>query len=429
MVKKIVQDIVPAKRKSIKKVSIEPARKNIKIPLDAEKDFEPIPTKKTEIKRGNSVKNLIISIAVIISLVTIGIAASILYHKALIIVSPKSITFEVNGKFNAKKDSNSGDLNYEVISASHEITETVSASKGSIIQTKSKGIMTVFNNHSSSTQVLVAGTRISNQSGLVYRTTKTITVPGKKVKPGSIDVVVIADKVGTNHNLQASSTKVDFKLPGYVGSDKYNNFYARIKTDIVGGYYGSKIVISENIKNQKVKEIQDKLKDILMNKIREGVTDDYILYDNAYEIKYTVSDPVLKDSNKADIKVSGIINSAIFNRDSLMKNIAGTEVKRFPSNTYEIKGDKELIFNISNIKDFSVEKGNLMVFSLKGSVSITGIIDEKKLKDELKSSRLSDSNDIFAKHTAIKNARFIMTPFWMRSVPNNLEKIEIEYRK
>ena len=443
MPKKIVQDIVMSgKRRSIRSIGIsrneeiedddyktsKRSRKNTKTDLDDNNnDIETVFIKKPSKKKNKfSPRSLLAFVIILLSISVIVFAFSLSYSKAVVTITPKIVNLNINGTYTAKKDS-ATDLSYEVLTAKSTATSTVPAIKGPLLQTKSKGIATIFNKNNLN-QVLVAGTRISNTDGLVFRTTKTITVPAQKTNPGSIDVVVVADKAGANYNLKSIDTKYDFKLPGYIGMEKYDKFYARLKTDTTGGFSGNKITISEEVKNSAVKLMEESLKDKLLNKIKTVTPANYTYYDSAYNIKYDAGEPIMKDANKAELTLNATIYIAVFKTDILVKSLAGTETKKFPSDTYNIIGDKDLVFKLSNSKDFSAQKGSPMIFTLKGDISIVGTLDEDKLKNELKGLKLEESNAIFNKYGAIGSAYSLITPFWLRFFPDSIEKIKIGYK-
>jgi hypothetical protein len=442
--KKIVQDIVPSAKHSIREISIDDGiyskpkinkRKTISKPIedDTEGEIEEEsydrPVRKPKIKKKViSLKYLLAFIVIFASVLVIGVALSLSYSKAVVTITPKVVNFDVNGTITSKKGATYPDLGYEVISVTASSSQKIAAIKGPLIQSKAKGTVVFYNNHSETPQTLVAGTRISTTDGLVYRTTATISVPGKVTTPGSVTATVVADKTGASYNLKVSDLKGDFKLPGYKGSEKYNGFYARIKTDIVGGFSGNKMTIDHTEKAKIVQTMKDDIKANLISKLEQNVPDKSVLYDNAYNIEYDIFEPSMTGASEAEITVRGIACGAIFKTDELIKYIAGSEIRKFPSDTYRIEGEKELLFKVSNVKDFSAKKGTPLIFSIKGPIVITGNFIESDLKNELKGIKLLDSNAVFAKYKSISNAHALITPFWLRSFPNSIDRINIEYK-
>jgi hypothetical protein len=441
MAKKIVQDILPNEGRTVRKVVMQREKKPTRLVEEEVRDLEEdtdeleekIVRRKAPAKKVHaqySSKYLISFIVIFVAITIIAIALSLSYSKAVVTITPKVVSLSIDGTFTAKKSlpDNTSELSYEVISASDSESQTISAVKGPLVQTKAKGTVILYNNYSATAQTLVAGTRLASTNGLVYRTTGTIIIPGKKTAPGSISVTVVADQPGENYNLKRLDLKGDFKLPGYKGTPKYDGFYARLKTDITGGFLGNKMTIDPASKTASIKSIQESLKESLLAKLIQNTPKENIFYDQSYVIEYDTPEPVMQGTSTAKVTVKGTAYGAIFNRKSLIQFIAGKEIKKFPSDTYLIEGDNELSFKISNIKDFSPKKGTSMIFTLKGPVKVTGTFSEEKLKNELKGIKLIDSNAVFAKYTSIANAYALITPFWLRSFPDSINKINIEYK-
>ena len=440
--KKVVQDIVPSARRSIRNIPLEHEeenqpktsrrRKPVREESEAEaeeKVIEPVfVTRRPPKKRKGAGKYFVSFLVVFVGIAIIGIALSLSYSKAVVTITPKVAHFDVNGTFTAKKNPTGSELGYEVVTVSDELHEVLPATTGATVQVKAKGTAILYNNYGATAQTIVAGTRLSNSNGLIYRTLTTVSIPGKKTAPGSIEVGIVADQAGANYNAALSDLKGDFKVVAYKGTPKYDGFYARLKTELAGGFSGNRMVIDSGTQKETVAAMQASLKQSLFAKLRNSIPPGFILYEGAYTVEYVNQEPVMKADNSADVGVKGTAYAAIFDGGGLIRFIAGKEIQKFPSDTYSVEGDADLSFNISNAKDFSAKSGTPMIFTLKGPLSITGTFSESKLKDELKGIELKASNAVFGKYTAISNAYALITPFWMRSFPNSSEKIILEYK-
>src|SRR3989344_887065 len=132
------------------------------------------------------------------------------------------------------------------IEAEMVISKTfVSGAEKDVFQ-KARGRITIYNNFSASPQILVATTRFQTPEGLVFRILKTVTVPGaaktgNESKPGRIEVEVIADRAGEEYNLDPS----DFRVPGFLGTPKYQCFYAKSFEKFSGGFVGRSNFVSK----------------------------------------------------------------------------------------------------------------------------------------------------------------------------------------
>jgi hypothetical protein len=278
--KKVVQDIVPSNKRSIRSIPLrrEQVEENDEIVDTAEET--PIVIKKRKSprkaekppKKVSGVKTLITFIIIVVCIGVIATALSLLYTKAVVTIRAKVVPINIDGSFIAKKDIISDvNLSYQVVTATDEVSKTVPATDGPLVEVKAKGIATLFNAYSATAQKIIAGTRLSDTNGLIYRTNETVTIPGKKINPGSVSVGITADKAGENYNALLSDLTGDFKIVAYKGTDKYATIYARSKSDITGGFAGHKKIISADaIKGVSV-ELQNSLKAKLLEKISTTV--------------------------------------------------------------------------------------------------------------------------------------------------------------
>ncbi len=447
--KKVVQDIVPSERRTIRNIPVRvmptepppPKRTRARIPKEEspvihieEDEIVPPPPLSRRPRGGSSRSKLLLTFGIILtSVIVICIALSFLYSKAVVTITPQITELEVAGTFTAHKESTTSTLIYEVINVSDTRHETIVASAGPRIETKAKGTITLYNNYSATAQKIVAGTRLSDPDGHIYRTSSTITIPGKKtvsgkVVPGSSAVMVIADIAGEAYNTTMAELKGDYKIVAYKGTPKYDGFYGRLKTDLSGGFSGNKMIIDPEAEKTAITSGEEALKAELLIKLKNAVPENYVLYDSAYIPSFTKGSATFKSTTTADISLQGNLQGIIFKKDALLKNIAGKEIQKFPSSTYDVKGMEELTFTILNTKDISLKKGTPVIFSLKGNMMIIGTFEEGELKNKLKGIALEDSNAVFAKYGAISNAYALITPFWLRHFPNTEERIILEYK-
>ncbi len=449
--KKVVQDIVPTGKRTIRNVAPK------KVPVEEEEEEERIPIRRappsislsrsqthfssTPPKRVAKVSPpgkrrfpaiLLTFVVIFIGIAVIAVALSLLYSKAAVTITPKTAHVEINGTFTAKKTGDAtlaaGALAYDPITSTQALTQTVPATEGAAISTKSKGTATLYNEQTTQ-QKIVAGTRLSNEDGDIYRTTATIVIPaGKEGAPGKIDASILADQAGAEYDMTLSGS-TDLKVVAYKGTPKYETVYGKIKTALIGGFAGTKVTVSAEVQKATITTLKESLTTKLLDEVKKQVPKDSVFYPNAYAVEYETPEPVSKGKDTAEISVKGTLTAAAFKRTPLLKSIAAKELDKFPAPTYNIEGLDDLRFTLVNTKDFAPRKGSPLIFSLKGSVDLIGTFSETALKDELKGTYLKDSNAIFTRYPSIANAYALITPFWMRSFPNSPDKIIIEIKK
>ncbi len=429
MDKKVVQDIVPNNRRSIRSVGEVVTRPRIRKVRSMSYSPDQSPRKRSKIS-----SYLVAFIIIFVGIAVIAVALSLVYSKAVVTVTPKVANIDIKdtSTFTAYKEgattSQSRSLVYDTITVSDTIKKVIPATDGPLIQTKAKGTVILYNAQSTQ-QKIVAGTRLSNTSGLIYRTTATVVIPqSKSGTPGSVSAGVIADQAGANYNMSLSDDGA-LKIVAYKGTPKYTTVYGKTKTAIVGGYLGNKKTFSPDAQKKAVQSAKDSLKVNLIEKAKISVPEDSIFFEGAHTIEYEVSEPSSKDKENAEISVKGILYGGIFKKSSFLKSIATKEIDKFPTSTYNTDGVEDLELVLVNTKDFSAKKGTSMIFTLKGAVTLVGTFSEMALKNELKGTHLNQSNTIFSHYPAISNVYARITPFWIRSFPNSADKILIEIKK
>ncbi|HEY4478440.1 MAG TPA: hypothetical protein VI775_01210 [Candidatus Paceibacterota bacterium] len=460
--KRVVQDIVPGNKRTIRnlsigmrKVNIDKRKPDILVTGDMSEtpdtlDTSEIIEQESDIKKNDIVPSFeeieysqksdkkkkrlwgtLITFAIIfVGVAIIAAATSLLYLKAVVSIIPKTTEININGTFTANKDAKFPDLPYEIIIDTNTMSQSIPASDGPTVETKAGGTVTIYNTQSSS-QTLVAGTRLSNVPGIVYRTVSAIVIPASRSvggipTPGSISMKVIADQAGNEYNVELNNNILN--IVAFKGGAKYDKVYAKMKTDISGGFKGNKKIIGADIEKATTDNIKELLKVDLMEKIKSSVTYDKVMFTDAYTIEYSPIDIIRKDANSADLSIKATIYGIVFKKDSFVKFIAEKDINKFPSSDYNISGLDDVDFTIINQKDFSPRDGGPVNFTVKGQITLTGEFNQEELKEELKGMKLSESSNIFSRYEAIDNAYSRITPFWMRSFPSVTKDIAIEIK-
>jgi len=158
---------------------------------------------------------------------------------------------------------------------------------------KAKGIITIYNNYSTSPQILVATTRFETPDNKIFRLDSRIVIPGASTKngkliPSTIDVKVTADKPGPEYNIEAVTADkpgpeynieacnlpdCKFTIPGFEGTSKFKGFYGISTKAMAGGTSGSvPLITSDDLKNAEeviLQKVMDSIEQDLQNKKAE----------------------------------------------------------------------------------------------------------------------------------------------------------------
>lgn len=436
MAKKIVQDVLPPERRTIRDIPI-PGTKQKK------KGVTVSSTKSSQVKipkeRRKPTRNYTrISIWVVASVCVIAMFyfGSFIFAGATITVTPKHQTVEVNATVLAQKETSDKNLSYTIISVSKEGTKIVPAKGEEKVDVKATGKIIIYNNYSSAPQQLVKTTRFETPDGLIFRTTENVTVPGLTktnsiLLPGYAKVSVIADKSGEKYNVGLA----DFTITGFKGDPKFTKFNA--KTDptskIGGGFSGIVKKVSDADKLSAKNEIETSLKSDLIALAKQQVPSSHILFDDM--VLYSFEPSAQKDiaSSTATIGEKGTVYGVLFDKIELTKFLTDKNITYDENNNPAVFATNLEKLNVifSNKNSFNpAVPGNIQA-SIKGSLNITWDIDAKNsdgnsLVEELAGHKRPEIKDILSKFSSIDRAEVSISPVWSLSFPKNPNKIKVK---
>lgn len=467
-----VQDIVPSDRRSIRNIPIDDVsntrtksrsnqrestrressaasreEKGLDIPIhritstyDTQEDpsvesrnrISLTPPRASQQRRNSSgLAWIIATLTIIVLIAGVAFVASTYFAKATFSIIPRKIPVSISGTYIAQANPGNGVLTYELITLRGSASSTIPAVDGPVISTKAQGKVTMYNSYSTQSQRLIAGTRIVDQNGRVYRLTGSIIVPGYtrldgKLNPGSVVVTVISDQPGQSFNISKTEQAGDFKIVAYKGTQKYDNISGRINTDITGGFTGSKKTISPSVLASTTSSIQTSLTSQLLARIKTNVPPGYTMYDNSYTTSFSAPVVSGNEPKHATVSVQGVVNGIIFKTSELVSKLAGEQtVQSFEGMSYETPGLESLTYAIANPKDFSADKKNTLIVRFKGNLEIVGVIPVAELKNKLAGIPLAQTQDVMRSYSAIiKSGSGELLPPWSK-VPTNLERISI----
>jgi len=233
-------------------------------------------------------------------------------------VAVKSMDFEINGLSDISEiNFNEDKIPVKVMNIEKEISKSFPATdKSSDSSKKARGMITIYNEFSSSPQPLIATTRFLSEDGRLFRLEKSITVPGSsnvegEIKPGVIETQVMADESGSDFNIEPSK----FSIPGFKSSGgKYEKIYAQSSKKMIGGGESAteiKSVSEKDIAEAKI-ELASEIKESLKEKIKKENGDDVIVLDDGIsfgEINYSSS--AQAGSIGEDFSLSGKVSAQV----------------------------------------------------------------------------------------------------------------------
>ncbi len=460
-----VQDIVPNKHRSIRDIPVE--RNSVTAPIQPPKergalklvpklhaktsDVRPaiketlvhdvtvnkeasvIPPNHKKKKIGSK-KWLYILMGIVIVVAGVGYVASVYFSYATFVIVPKIVPISVNSTYIAQNISSKDSLTYELAVVKGGESVSVIASDGPKISTSAKGKVTLHNSYSDKSQRLIAGTRLSDVTGRIYRLTSSVVIPGYtssggKTIPGSIVTSITADQPGDSYNITKSDIVSDLKIVAYKGTSKYENMYGRLATDIIGGFVGVQKMVTPTTLASTTARLQSKITASLIEEISRTIPEGYIFYSGAYVTSFGTPTVSGIDSKSATVTLQGNVYGILFKRIDLIKRVAGDQaLSTFDTFAYDTPGLESLDFSIANQKDFSPTKKNTLIIKLKGDFMFVGSVPVEELKSKFAGLSLTETETVLRGYKPvieIEKSSGEITPPWSK-VPSNPNKISIE---
>lgn len=289
---------------------------------------------------------------------------------------------------------------------------------------KASGNITIYNK-SSSEQRLVATTRFKSPDGLIFRIPQTITVPaaiknGEILKEGSVASVVHADKAGAEYNIGPTA----FTIPGFEGSPKFDQFYAKSTVPMSGGIVGPSQVVTEEDFTKAQEELNGKLKEKILRSLRDQAGELKVVDSTVIKIGLPATNAKVGEAAQSlKITVGGYANILAFRESDVLELI---------SNYVSKKGDLELLEKdlvINYLNPQTNADGQTMIFDVRVTGQAAVKIDQKKILNDIQGMKEDAIRNYFKNMKEVESARVVLSPFWVKSIPKDSTKIKINAEK
>lgn len=381
------------------------------------RDFDEEDVKKYKKARNKSkrFRNFILYFILII-LILGFFAFTFIFNKASININPKYKDIDISNTFLIFKD----DILIDTISSTS--SKTVLKSEPKEINQKATGEITIYNNYSEATQILIKNTRFQSKDGKIFKIGDSVKVPGKVGNtPGSIKVKVSADSYGAEYNIDAG----DFTIPGFKGTARYEGFYAKSDSAMKGGSSGMVQIVSQSDIDNANLELKSKVESDLASSINllkhEGY---YTLYGQPI-ISFTDNSNTLITSDENTYNLIGTASVFSIKKEALAKMIAsqilGDEYNN--QDIVRLENIDNLGFTLSMDTDANT---SILKVYINGKARIIWDYNKEELKNNLADKNIKDFNEVIKKYNyAILNATSKIEPFWARSFPNSINRIKI----
>lgn len=425
----------PTSKPDIEDVS--PARKGrlpsaVRLPMIVQ---EPPAVRSGRRGRGSRRLWLLIVLGVVAVVGFTAFIASSYFSRATFSIVPVTLPVSVNNvTIVATGTSTPGYIRYDIARYNGIASTSIPASDGPVISTKSTGTVTLYNYFATEGQRLIAGTRLSNDNGMIYRLTSSVFIPGYKasggsVIPGTIRTSVVAETAGAQYDLGKNEGSGTLKIVAYKGAPRYDSIYAKVYSDIAGGFSGTKKTVNQSLLASTTENLQRALLKTLQGQALANVPAGSVTYDTAYTISFSQPKIGGEAAKSATVTVTATLYSVLFKESELVAKLAGSQnVDRFGKSAFSSDGLESLKFSITNPGTFKPTAGNALIARLNGNMQLRGIVPTEELKRKLAGLSLADTRAVFGSYSSvidINKSLGELFPSWASSVPKDEKRITV----
>ena len=404
--------------------------------LFAKSPEQTMPENKDEFSTNRILKFLWIFAVVIVILIA-GIGAYFFLPSAEVKVFPFNKNENLSLKLNVAEDSGSFGEQNSLINLKTEVIEKesmlslnfdASGEKGDSNQ-KARGKMTIYNEFSEASQILVVTTRFLSNDNKLFRLLETVTVPGMamkdgKMEPGKIEADIVADEAGEEFNIKEAT----FTIPGFKGSSKYEKFYAKLEQETKGGGSsgnGLKVVSKSDIESAKFKT-EEQLKTQLRENIKNSLTEEKYLLDNAmaYEVvDFSVFPEEGSITENFEYQAKIKIKALVFSAKEMNEKITSF----IKANSDQDKFSMELISFENNYGNADIDFSKKTIkMDVNVNAKLRSKIDADKISNSLAGKNRDELSDVVRNYPEISKVEAVISPsFLSNSFPRYPSRIKV----
>lgn len=430
-----------------KEPALEPKETAPRVEKQAEPDFFTVTVRETRIdgglppieeapiakpflrrarKRGLQVGAIILAILIVVVL-----GAWFLLPKAVVALTMKKFPVTLSETVVVAADSAATNAPLalvvpgEALEARANLTLPFTAQNTETVSARATGKLIVYNGYSSAAQNLAATTRFESPDKKIFRIERGVTIPGAKVEngkiiPSSIEITVVAEESGENYNLPASS---GWRIPGFKERfpERYEGFYAEAKEGMRGGFIGERAKPSATELAHARTKIMEGLTDALEGQFLIILSDRFTALPGSRRVTITQENisPDPEDPHVFQLFGEAVMEQIVFEEPTLKSTLIEKASRAF---------SHELI-----AKDFTYALGTSTVdfvkrtltFSVTGDGVFTEPFDANAFREDMAGKREDELKAAVFAIPGIETASVSLFPFFVRSVPKNVEKIEV----
>lgn len=394
------------------------------------KESAPFPENSNLFKR-----KVIIGGSILFTLIFIGLFCHFVLSKAKIEVYPKTEILNFREKITIDAGIDWANFSEKIIPGKifeeiKDVQQEFPATDKTKKETRAKGTIKIYNEYNPpAPMTLVAQTRFLSETEKCFYSPKKIYIPkakiqNKKIIPGQTEIEVIAMEPGKDYNISPAK----FSIPGLAGTPYYFAVWGESFSPMKGGFIGETRKVSQN----NLEEARDVLTKRALEESRldlqNKISSEFILLDDAFfqeVIESSFSRQPDEEAESFNVKIRVKSKAMAFKKSSLLdfaKNYILSEISK-DSVLKQLQPESlEISYSPQSI-DLDSGKINLILdFSGKTFFNIV----PRDLKQKIQGKSINEAILILMNDPGIKKVEIKPWPFWLKKIPEQMEKIEIE---
>ena len=284
-----------------------------------------------------------------------------------------------------------------------------------------------FSTQALSTTAVPAGTSLSTPNGLVFTTNSNATIPASTIGPGcfptacagSATVSVTAAASGTSYNgasgeLSGAGSGVSASLTGPTSGGTEKIVKIVLQADVVKA--------TEQLESQNSDEIKKKLA------AKFGTSD--VVIDSSFAKTGGDATPSPAIGQEVPSGKAKLTRDTTYTMSAVSKTDLDTYLTSAAEKTLTNEAEQRVYasgLDKATITEFKAgDQGGTAIISTTSQIGPK--IDESKIKDSVKGKRFGEIQADLQAIDGVSNADTKFWPFWVKTVPNDVNKIKIEFK-
>jgi len=372
------------------------------------------------------------AIWMLVALLILGGGAFVYFilPKAAVAINPQKEAVDFEAELLADKNISAANpenstVPAQVFQVETEDSRTFPTTGEKDVSEKAHGLVTVYNQFSSSDQTLVKTTRFRSEDGKIFRLTDTVVIPGATIEDGKIiasskQVYVEAEEAGDAYNIGPGK----FVIPGFEGTAKFTAFYGVSNNAMAGGAKGKMKVATKDDIDGATQIVQAELKNKAKDEFSKSIPAELKLLEGSENLEITQSSSSLQADQPGEsftISVKAKAWGLAFKESDVMSVINQTISSKIAADKFLIQSSIKLSY--TNVKTDTVKGTANFICQVEAQAGYN--IDEAKLKSDLAGKNEVEVRQFLGNLAGVDSAKVTFWPFWVKHIPSNQNKITI----